>query len=253
MNNATAIIAFVIRNEDQPRVQFELFSKLRLIEIRVDEKLLEFTPLTEQDELLSSSLIYTDDRQLIIRQSDVNSYSISYGESGIQFIVDVRSQFDFLDLISIIPNTFKEKRKFQGILGGFEGLTYPNGTNVSANLNDDQALFSYGELWRTTNASSLFYYILQDSHAQHQDLNYRPTFQQDLFTMYANTSRFQMAKNICRNMTREQQCMYDILITNDPTLGQIHQTYETTLQVLNEYVELVTIDIENDKTTSMET
>ncbi|CAF3513007.1 unnamed protein product [Rotaria sp. Silwood1] len=253
MNNATAIIAFVIRNEDQPRVQFELFSKLRLIEIRVDEKLLEFTPLTEQDELLSSSLIYTDDRQLIIRQSDVNSYSISYGESGIQFIVDVRSQFDFLDLISIIPNTFKEKRKFQGILGGFEGLTYPNGTNVSANLNDDQALFSYGELWRTTNASSLFYYILQDSHAQHQDLNYRPTFQQDLFTMYANTSRFQMAKNICRNMTREQQCMYDILITNDPTLGQIHQTYETTLQVLNEYVQLVTIDIENDKTTSMET
>ncbi|CAF0966865.1 unnamed protein product [Rotaria sp. Silwood1] len=252
MNNATAIIAFVIRNEDQPRVQFELFPKLRLIEIRIDEKLLEFTPLSEQDELLSSSLIYNDDRQVIIRQSDVNKYSISYGESGIQFIVDVRPQFDFLDLISIIPSTFKEKRKFQGILGSFEGLTYPNGTNVTANLNDDQVMFSYAEIWRTTSTSSLFYYLLQDSHGQHQDLNYRPTFQQDLFRMYANTSRFEMAKNVCHNISREQQCIYDVLITNDPTVSQMHQTYETTIQALNEYVALVIIDIENDKSTSTE-
>ncbi len=250
MDNATAILAFVIHNEDQPRVQFELFSKLRLLEIRVDDKLLEFTPLSEPDELLSSSLIYFDDRQLIIRQRDANSYSISYGESGIQFIVYLRPQFDFLDFMSIIPKTFKENSRFQGILGGFEGLAYANGTNVSANLNDDQALFTYGESWRTTSDSSLFYYRFQDSHAEHQDLTYRPIFQHDLFHKYANTSRYQMAEEVCHKMTHLRQCMYDVLITNDVTIGQMHEQYETNIQALEEYIELVTIDIENRVTTT---
>ncbi|CAF3871380.1 unnamed protein product [Rotaria sp. Silwood2] len=259
MENATAITAFVIRNEDQPRVQFELFPKLRLIEIRVDEKLLEFTPLSEPDELLSSSLIYGDDRQLIIRQTDVNSYSISYGESGIQFIVDVRPQFDFLNLISIMPSKFKENLKFQGILGGFEGLAYANGTSLSTNLNDDKAMFHYGESWRTTSNSSLFHYLFQDNHAQHQDLTYRPTFQQDLFNMHANTSRYQIAKNVCHNIDREEQCIYDVLITNDATIVQMYKNSETYLTDLNEYIMLVTVDIENgtmpivnDETTTME-
>ncbi|CAF1159990.1 unnamed protein product [Adineta steineri] len=248
--SGTVISAFVIQNEDQPRVQFELFPKLRQLEMRVDGKLLEFTPLSEPDELLSSSLIYSDDHQLILRQRDANSYGISYGESGLQFIVYLRPQFDFLDFVSIIPSTFKDKKKFQGILGGFDGLAYANGTNVSASLNDDQALFTYGELWRTTSDSSLFYYRFQDSHAEHQDLNYRPMFKQDLFQKYANTDRYHMAEEVCRNMTHEQQCMFDVLITNDATMEQMHEKYEMNIQLLDEYIELVTIDIENSELTT---
>ncbi|CAF1153616.1 unnamed protein product [Adineta steineri] len=226
--SGTVISAFVIQNEDQP----------------------QFTPLSEPDELLSSSLIYSDDHQLILRQRDANSYSISYGESGLQFIVYLRPQFDFLDFVSIIPSTFKDKKKFQGILGGFDGLAYANGTNVSTSLNDDQALFTYGESWRTTSDSSLFYYRFQDSHAEHQDLNYRPMFKQDLFQKYANTDRYHMAEEVCRNMTHEQQCMFDVLITNDATMGQMHEKYEMNIQLLDEYIELVTIDIEISELTT---
>ncbi|UJR20267.1 hypothetical protein I4U23_023398 [Adineta vaga] len=246
MDNATAILAFVIQNEDQSRVQFELFPALKTMDIRVDQQLLDFTPLTNEEELLSSSLIYSDDRQLIIRQREINSYSISYGESEIQFIVYVRPQYDFLDFVSIIPKTFKEKSKFQGLLGGFNGLMYPNGTNVSTSLNDDKTLFEYGESWRTTSDSSIFYYRLQDSHSEHQDLTYRPIFQQDLFQKYADTDRYKMAEDACRNMTHEQQCIYDILITNDVTVIQMQEKYEANVHVLDEYVELVTTDIEND-------
>ncbi|CAK9188726.1 unnamed protein product [Sphagnum troendelagicum] len=250
MDNATAIVAFVIHSEDQPRVQFELFSQLQLVEIRIDERVLEFTPFSEEDELLSSSLIYSDDYQLIIRQRDAKTYSISYGESGIQFIVYLRPQFDFLDLVSLIPRINTDKRQFQGILGGFDGLAYANGTRVPITSNDDQALFNYGESWRTTSNASLFYYRFQDSHAQHQDLTYRPTFLRDLFDKYTNTSRYRLAEEVCQNLTQRQQCMYDVLITNDPTVNQMHQHYETTLQAWDEYIELVEQDEENDKTTT---
>ncbi|CAF3961102.1 unnamed protein product [Rotaria sp. Silwood1] len=246
MDRATAIVAFVIHHEDQSRVQFELFPKLRMIELRIDGRLLEFTPLSDPDELASSSLIYSDDRQLIIRQSDIHSYSISYGESGIQFLVYVRQQLDFLDLVSILSSTFKANQQFQGLLGGFQGLTHPDGTSVSvsASLNDDQALFPYGESWRTTSDSSLFYYRVQDSHAQHQDLTHRPVFLQELFNKYANTSRYQMAKEACQQMAYGQQCIFDVLITNDATISQMHEKYETTLQSVEEYIELVNNDIE---------
>jgi len=58
-----------------------------------------------------------------------------------------------------------------------------------------------------------------------------------------------MAEEVCRKMTHHGQCMYDVLITNDVTIGQMHEKYETNIQVLDAYVELVTIDIENSQTT----
>lgn len=178
-----------------------------------------YTLLSDPDELLSSSLIYSDDRQLIFRQRDRNSFSISYSESGIQFIVYLRPQFNFLDLVStILPNTFKEETKFQDILGGFERLPYQNGTNVSANLHDDQEHFTYAESWHTTSDSSFFYYRFQDTHAQHQDLTSRSLLKQDLFKKYVDTRRYRMAEEACPNMSHEQQCIDDVLITNNATV-----------------------------------
>ncbi|CAF1166789.1 unnamed protein product [Adineta steineri] len=59
-----------------------------------------------------------------------------------------------------------------------------------------------------------------------------------------------MAEEVCRNMTHEQQCMFDVLITNDATMGQMHEKYEMNIQILDEYIELVTIDIENSELTT---
>ncbi|CAM4862340.1 unnamed protein product [Rotaria socialis] len=146
IDNATAIVAFVIHHKDQLRVQLELFP------------------------------IYSDEHQLTIRQRDARSISISYGSSGIQFIVYLRPNFNFVDLYSILPSTLKKETNFQGLLGDFNGLVSPDGTIVSAKSDDDKELFYYDESWRTTGASSIFYHRLQDSHARYQDFNYRPIF-----------------------------------------------------------------------------
>ncbi len=250
---ATAIVAFVIKNGNQSRVQFELFPLQKLIQILIDNRAVEYIPLTEEDfKFLSTSpIIYSDDRQLKIRQTSVTSLEITYGESNMQFTVYLRPSFDFLDLVSIIPRDIMEKGKPQGLMGDLDGLAFPNGTRVSlATMNDDQALFAYGESWRTTNNTSLFYYYYQNSHATHQNFNYQPPFPQEIFKKYNGTDRFQMAQNNCRNLTDPQRCLYDVLITNDPTISNMHKQFDANIGTWKKYVEEVKQDIRNDLSSS---
>jgi hypothetical protein len=250
---ATAIVAFVIKNGNQSRVQFELFPLQKLIQILIDNRSVEYTPLTEEDfKFLSTSpIIYSDDRQFRIRQTNVTSFEIIYGESNMQFTVYVRPSFDFLDLLSIIPRDTMEKGKPQGLMGDLDGLTFPNGTRMSlTTMNDDQALFSYGESWRTTDATSLFYYYYQSSHATHQNFSYQPSFPQDIFKKYNGTDRFRMAQDNCRNMTNSQQCLYDVLITNDPTISNMHKQFDANMNIWEKYIEEVKQDIRNSMSSS---
>ena len=242
-DSATAITAFAIKNDDQSRVQVELIPQLKTFEMQIDGKRLEFTLMKDRDEIATASLIYSDDQQLIIRQTDVNTISISYGNSGLQFLVHLRPQLDFLDLVTIMPSSFKENRQFQGLLGGFQGLSYPNKTLVTIDYNDEKSLFAFGETWRTDSLTSIFHYRFQDSHAQHQDIAYRPVFQEDLFKKYANTSRYRSAEEACRGIHEREECMYDVLISNDVTMVKSHETYQTTVQQISNYTALVTIDI----------
>jgi hypothetical protein len=105
--------------------------------------------------------------------------------------VYVRALFDYLDLLCDLPRIMIEKGKPQGLIGDFNGLAFPNETRVSlATMKDDQSLFPYGESWRTTNATSFFYYHYQNSHTTHQDINCRPAFSRELFQKYNGTDRF---------------------------------------------------------------
>lgn len=251
-NNATSIIAFVIKNGNQSRVQFELFPVQKLLEILVDDRTVEYTPMTEDDfkYMSTSRLIYSDDHQFRIQQINVTTFEIIYGENNMQFTVDVRSSFDFLNLVSIIPRDTMEKGNPQGLIGDLDGLVFPNGTRIPLEeMNDDRAVFSYGESWRTTNETSFFYYYYQTSHATHQNINYRPIFSQELFEKYNGTDRFAMAIENCRTFNDSERCVYDVLITNDPTISNMHKQFEANMGIWNTYVEEVEEDIKNNAST----
>ena len=247
-DKATAIVAFAIKNGNQSRVQFELFPSQKLLQIFVDERPLDYTLLAEEDFkfLSTSQLIYSDDHQFRIQQTNGTSFEITYGQSNMQFTVYVRSSFDLLDLISIIPRDTLGEGVPQGLMGDFDGLAFPNGTRIStAMMKDEQALFYYGEAWRTTANTSLFYYYYPKSHATHQVYNYRPTFSQDLFEKYKGSNRFQMASDACRSLNDSERCLYDVLITNDSTISNMHKQFDINVGTWDKYIQQVEEDIAN--------
>lgn len=252
-DKATAIVAFVIKNGNQSRVQFELFPLQKLIQILIDNRAVEYTLLTEEEFkfLSTSQIIYSDDHQLKVRQVSVTSFEITYGESNMQFTVYVRPSFDFLDLLSIIPRDTIERGKPQGLMGDLDGLAFPNGTRVPlATMKDDRALFVYGELWRITNTTSLFYYHYGSSQATHQNFNYQPTFSEELFKKYNETDRYRMAQESCGDLTDSQRCLYDVLITNDFTINNMHKRFDANMNTWGKYVEEVKQDIKDDASSS---
>ncbi|CAF1038779.1 unnamed protein product [Rotaria magnacalcarata] len=247
-DNATAIVAFVIRNGNQSLVQFEMFRIQKMIEIRVNGRTIEYTPLTTEniEFFTTSQLIYSDDHQLNIRQTSLTSFEISYGETSMQFIVNARSAFDFLDLLFILPRDLMKNGQPRGLMGDLDGLVYENGTRVlSATMTNDQSLFEYGESWRTTSATSLFYYNSPNSYATYQNTKYRPAFHQTLLQKYNGTSRFTMAQQSCQNLKDSQRCVYDVLITNDPTLSLMHKQFDTNMVTWESYIKQVEEDIAN--------
>lgn len=79
-NNATSIIAFAIKNQNQSRVQFQLFPKQKLLEILIDGRTIEYTLLTKDDfkYLSNSPIVYSDDHQLKIQQTNVTTFEMIY-------------------------------------------------------------------------------------------------------------------------------------------------------------------------------
>ena len=241
-DKATAITAFAVKNRKQPRVQFELLRSLRLFEIRIDSHVLELDPF---DEELSSffNVIYTDDVSLTIRRTHTTTFLVSYSDNNVQFQVQLRPTFDFLDLFSIVPRSLLRTQTV-GLLGDLESLKFPNGTRLSTIDSNDELAYTYGESWRTTRNTSLFYYLPTDSHEKHQDSTYRPLFHEELFQRYQNTSRFQLAQNTCggAQTIAQRQCVYDVLITNDSSMSVMHQYFHNNLVEWEKFAELVEMD-----------
>ncbi|CAF1400827.1 unnamed protein product [Didymodactylos carnosus] len=162
-NQATSIVAFVIKNRNYARVQFELFQSLKLVEIRVNNRLIE-----------------------------------------------------------------------------------------SNDINDEHTIFNFGESWRTTSNMSLFYYIVNDNHDKHQNLNYRPILKSELFEKYQNSTRLTIAQQTCEVLSSSQQkeqCVYDVLITNDKTMLKLHQDFHTSVDDWKEYADLVEQELNTTTTT----
>ncbi|UJR16913.1 hypothetical protein I4U23_003811 [Adineta vaga] len=246
-NQATAIVAFVIKNGNYSKVQFELFPELKLIDIRLNDRSIDtdifFNPSTAIEDidldmhkilLATSRTIRLDNHQISITQTNQTTYTITY-VNNIQFLVKIREQYDFLNIISILPQYYQEH--LQGLLG-----------NMNENKNNDlseQYYFNFGESWRITPETTLFYYIPGENFHKKQNLHYRPIFHKELFQQYQNTQKLIQAEYNCQNILshiKQQQCIYDILITNDSTMKELHENFQRNLHEWKDYTMLVQKD-----------
>jgi hypothetical protein len=240
-NQATAIVAFVIKNDNYSKVQFELFNLLNLLEIRINDQPLDsdvfFNPSTINDDEINrlimsmSRTIQFDNNQMSITQSNRTNFKITYS-NNIQFIVTIRDQYDLLNLITILPKSYE--KQCQGLLND-ENL-------LLIEQNDEENFFRFGESWRVKSENTIFKYTSGENYHTHQNLDYRPIFQNQLFRQYENTPRLTMARQTCQTISTEkgqQQCIYDILITNDQTMGELHENFQSNLNEWKDYAALI--------------
>jgi hypothetical protein len=161
-NDSTiGIVAFVIGSlQTRKSVQFELFPMHQHLEIRINSRLIEIP-----DEEFAVPVIIYEDQYLKIKRKINGTFKISFPGSPFRFHAQIRSTFDFFEL-----ETLLEREKFiklstpsVGLLGDINGLAFPNGTRLSINnQTDENILFEYGESWRITRNTSLFYYLFDD-------------------------------------------------------------------------------------------
>ena len=260
-NQATAIVGFVIKNGNYSKIQFELFDELNLLEIRLNNHPLEndvfLNPSTADDDnseiyqtlMAMSRTIQFDNNQMSITQTNRTIFKIVYS-NNVQLIITIREQYDFLNLVTILPKSYE--RHCQGLLGNMDGdktndFIFQNGQiNLSTiEQQSEERLFIFGESWRVTLETTLFEYTVGENYHTQQNLHYRPIFQEELLQRYENTPRLTMANENCRKIQTEkgkQQCVYDILITNDQTMSELHENFQTNLKEWENYAELVNMD-----------
>ncbi|CAF3662780.1 unnamed protein product [Adineta steineri] len=260
-NQATSIVGFVIKNGNYSKVQFELYNQLKFLEVRLNDQPLEsnvfLNPSMADDDnseiyqiLMSMSrTVQFDNNQMSITQTNRTVYEITYS-NNVQFIIKIREQHDFLNILTILPKSYE--RHCQGLLGNMDGdktndFIFQDGqTSLSAaEQKSDERIFVFGESWRVTLEATLFKYIVGENYHTQQNLHYRPIFQEELLQRYKNTSRLTKAQQSCHKIPSEQgkqQCAYDILITDDQTMSELHQDFQTNLNEWKEYAVLVNTD-----------
>ncbi|UJR12549.1 hypothetical protein I4U23_016725 [Adineta vaga] len=257
-NKATAIVAFVIQNGNYSKIQFELFQRLKLLEIRVNNQPLDsdtfYNPSTIEnlDEETYKVLmrlgrtIQFDDNHMSISQSNRTTFKITYS-NAVQFIINIRDEYDFLNLVSILPKSYE--KRCRGLLGNMDG----DKTNefifqddhTALNLTEqksEERIFVFGQSWRVKPERTLFQYNPGQSYSTHQNIHYRPIFREELLQRYEDTPRYTLANANCQKIPSEkgrEQCVYDILITNDQTMSDFHEDFQENVNEWQTYAELV--------------
>lgn len=168
-DSTIGIVAFAIGSLPiKKRVQFELFPAHRHLEIRINSRLIDVP-----DEEFAASIIIYEDENIRIKRKINGVFKITFPGSPFQFNAHIRPTFDFFDL-----ETLSEKEKFiklstpsVGLLGDLNGLMFPNGTRISVNENDEKTLHEYGESWRISRNSTLFYYLFDDMNHHQSSLS----------------------------------------------------------------------------------
>jgi hypothetical protein len=261
VNQATAIVGFVIKNGNYSKVQFELFQELKLLEIRLNDQSLDsnvFLNLSPADTdnneiyhmlMAMSRTVRFDNNQLSITQTNRTIYKITYS-NNVQLIIKIRKQYDFMNIMTILPKVYEGH--CQGLLGNMDGdknndFTFQDGQTFlsSVEQRNEERLFAFGESWRVTSETTLFIYTAGENYHTQQNLHYRPIFREELLRRYENTLRLTMAQQSRQKISskhKKQQCIYDVLITNDQTMSELHHDFETNLNEWKEYAELVEKD-----------
>ncbi|XP_035660298.1 uncharacterized protein LOC118405005 [Branchiostoma floridae] len=139
--------------------------------------------------------------------------------------------------------------QLEGMLGNFDGryqddFVYPNGTDVP--LADprnpkEEELFSFGNTWSlralstfdgtTVSDMSLFTYYPEGTTAMtYGDDSYQPTFfGDDLTALFGDAALLQQAVAVCGGTTAKE-CLYDIAVTGDLSVGNDTMSHEKTFQ-----------------------
>ncbi|CAF1198199.1 unnamed protein product [Adineta steineri] len=219
VNKTVGIVAFVIGFlKDKKRVQFELFPTHQHLEIRIDTRLIELP----HEEFGVSVLIYEDEYVKIKRKVN-GAFKISFPGSHFRFRATIRPNYDFFDL-----ETLLEREKFNklstpsyGLLGDLHGLMYPNGTRVLINESNENTLFEYGQSWRVSRNTSLFYYL-------NDDINHQFSFfEQNL----EETNKMTLVQSNCNNdlLQEQEHCTQDIsqIDSNELNEDNSHDLYRS--------------------------
>ncbi|CAF3365935.1 unnamed protein product [Rotaria socialis] len=260
-NQATAIVAFVIKNGNYSKVQFELFDQLKLLELRLNNHTLDsdvFLRPSNNDDYNSeiyqmlmamSRTIHFDNNQMSITQTNRTIFKITYS-NNVQLIIKIREQYDFLNIVTILPKLYEGH--CQGLLGNMDGdktndFIFQDGQTIlsSTEQQSEERQFIFGQSWRVTPETTLFAYIAGENYHAQQNLHYRPIFREELVQRFQNTTRLERAKQNCQKIVASkanEQCVYDILVTNDQTMSELHQDFQTNLNEWKEYAELVQND-----------
>ncbi|CAF5132397.1 unnamed protein product, partial [Rotaria magnacalcarata] len=115
----------------------------------------------------------------------------------------------------------------------------------STEQQSEERQFVFGQSWRVTPETTLFVYVAGENYHTQQNLHYRPIFREELVQRFQNTTRLERAKQNCQKIVASkanEQCVYDILITNDQTMSELHKDFQTNLNEWKEYAELVQND-----------
>ena len=168
----TGIVAFAVGFlQGKRRVQFELFSSHRHVEIRIDTRLIDLP----HEEFAVPLLIY-EDQFLKIKRKTNGTFKVSFPGVPLRFRIHVRPTFDFFDL-----ETLLEREKFRrlettsvGLLGDLNGLSFPNGTRLPVNVTDESLLLEYEQSWKVPCHQSLFVYLHHRNDCQKDSLEANP-------------------------------------------------------------------------------
>jgi len=219
-DSTVGIVAFVIGSlQTKKYVQFELFPTHQLLEIRINSRLIELP----DEEFVASVIIYEDEHVRIKRKVN-GAFKISFPGNPFQFRANIRPTFDFFDF-----ETLLEREKFSklstpsfGLLGDLNGLMFSNGTRISINETDENILFEYGESWRVSRNTSLFYYLFENidhyqSSLSHSGLN---SFKQTLNQQNCNDSTLQQGQEHCTQSVSTS----DLELLDESDAHQLYQS-----------------------------
>ena len=199
----SAITALAVKNDNKDLVQIELNLKNEKLDIFVNGKELSY---------------YDDIKTVNIRVFSENII-VEYF-NGITFAVKANKNYNALLVVVTVPNEYKSKTR--GLLGNMDDnfendFISPSGEVLSLNSFDDKALYTYGEQWKTTIATSIFKYTASKTHASFIDDTFVPKFMIDGIS-FEDQSLVAPAIDFCTEKEMEMsRCLFDISVTGEVT------------------------------------
>jgi uncharacterized protein YneR len=197
----SVITALAIKNDNKDSVQIELNQKNEKLDVFVNGK----------------DLSYYDDVKTVNIRVFSDNIILEYF-NGITFAIKANKNYNALLVVATVSNEYKGKTR--GLLGNMDDnseneFTTPRGVVLNLNSFDDKSLYSFGEQWKTTSASSIFTYKATQTHSSFIDSTFVPKFVVDGIS-FEDQSLVTPAIAFCNEKQMEtSRCLFDISATGE--------------------------------------